>query len=227
MSAATPASIKTTPASFIVLCCPLSSFTERGGLSLLKSVPRGGGYLRRCKKKPASRFLENRAHAGSWCLAYMARTRFAAGRSEEKVGCWSEKQELLMRVCRRVLALGFPFPVSFALPLRFTLGFAFCFARSIFRIAPGLLQFALHLLRSAFHLRIGVACPLANLALRAPCGIVHCALHSVLIHCVHLRGLASSFLYGGAQFKVRTTLQTPPVKNSLLRRLDYRSAAAN
>ena len=82
----------------------------------------------------------------------------------------------------RLFTLGLALAIGFLLVFGFALGIA----RGILRVAPCLLQLAFGLLGSAFHLRVRVARPLADLALCASGGIVDCTFYPVLVHRLHL-----------------------------------------
>ena len=53
---------------------------------------------------------------------------------------------------------------------------------SILNVAPRFFRLALYLLSCSFNLGLSIACPLTNLALRAPRNIVYGTLHCVLVH---------------------------------------------
>jgi hypothetical protein len=55
-------------------------------------------------------------------------------------------------------------------------------ANSVLGFAPGILDLALYLLGCAFGLGLGVACPLANLALHAAGDIVSFSFDTIAIH---------------------------------------------
>jgi hypothetical protein len=60
--------------------------------------------------------------------------------------------------------------------------FVFGVPRCIFYFAQHFLGFAFHLLYCTLNLGLAIASPFAHLTFNAPCRIVDCAFHSVLVH---------------------------------------------
>src|ERR1700685_3307746 len=87
-----------------------------------------------------------------------------------------------MRVLTILLALALTFLFSALLLLVLAVDVRTSVAGRVLHLAHHLLRFALDLLSCAFDLGIGVARPLADLALRTSCGIVDCTFYAVLIH---------------------------------------------
>jgi hypothetical protein len=81
----------------------------------------------------------------------------------------------------RVLALPFLLSSLFLLVLAVNIILGYIAGR-VLHVAHNLLRFAFDLLRGSFHLSVGVAGPLANLAFRTSCRIVDCAFYTILIH---------------------------------------------
>src|ERR1700677_4435319 len=111
--------------------------------------------------------------------------RSPASRSSPWISCCeslaAHRFVVLAFLCKPVTLHAIPFCVvtvirSFSLVVRVP--------SCVLHVAPGLLSFALDLLCRSFNLSLGVARPLAHLALRASGCIVHSALYRVLVHSI-------------------------------------------
>jgi hypothetical protein len=94
---------------------------------------------------------------------------------------------------RVVCALALAFALALTLLLHVGIRFGFAIEVGTIKVGSGitsrvldlahdLLRFALDLLRGAFHLKVSVIGPLANLAFCPSCSIVDCTFYAVLIH---------------------------------------------